>query len=300
MKNEITVVVTVYNERDNIEALISSLLNQSKEPYELIITDGGSTDGTWELLCNLQERYPKLKAISMPGNRSKGRNTAINAAKTEYIAVTDAGTVADKDWLLYLYNALESGAYAVAGFYQPLVKTKWEKIIANMTIPSLKTVNPKRFLPSSRSVAFRKTAFIKAGGYPEEFSHNEDTPFDLALINVGYRFVFVPEALVYWRPRKNLSDVYKQFYHYALGDGEARIQYRDYLLIFLRYLLPFFYPYGFYFGALLWIARFFKDLYKTKSLYFIPVRFVIDIADMLGFIKGRKEAWVRWIKANNS
>ena len=293
LEDKITVIVTVYNEKANIAALVKSLHNQSLEPSEIIITDAHSTDGTWEVLTKLKEEYPKLKVVSVKGNRSVGRNTAISLAKTEYIAVTDAGCLADYNWLEHLFSTLSKGADVASGFYEPLSDSKWEKTIAKMTIPTLDTVNPDTFLPSSRSVAFRKSAWQKVEGYPEEFSHNEDTPFDLLLKEAGFEFVFVPQAIVYWRPRQDLKAVFKQFFYYALGDGEARIQIKDYLFIYLRYIPLFFYPYGIMISFLFLCQRIFKDLKKTRSLLFIPLRLTIDFADMIGFLAGLKEAWQR-------
>jgi len=298
--NKITVIATVFNEKNNIKDLIASLKNQSLSPLEIIITDANSTDGTWEILTSLAKNDPNLKIYKISGNRSKGRNAAIRKAKTEFIAVTDAGAIADFRWLEKLANALEEGAFVAAGFYRPLTNNHFEKTVAAMTIPSLETLDPKRFLPSSRSVAFRKTAWEKAGGYPEEFSYNEDTPFDLTLKKTGYDFVFVPDAIVYWRPRGSLKAVFHQFFYYALGDGEVGIQYQDYLPIFLRYLLLFLFPYGTYLALVLWALRLFRDLRKSKSLLFLPLRFTIDIADMAGFLYGRKVAWEKWHKKSSS
>lgn len=299
-QDNVTVICTVYNEEANIESLIESLLNQSLKPKEIIITDADSTDQTWDILEHLANKHLELKVYSVPGNRSKGRNFAINKAKTKYIAVTDAGAVADFFWLERITQPLLVGAAVSSGFYEPVFSNALEKAIAKITIPSLKTVNPKTFLPSSRSVAFTKDAWESVGGYPEELSHNEDTPFDLSLKKQGYEFVFVPDALVYWKPRASFVDVYRQFQQYAYGDGEALIMLKDYLLIFARYLLLLVYPYGTVFGLILWLLRLLKDFQKCQSLYLIPLRFIIDFADMVGFIKGMKVAWTKWRKKQSS
>jgi hypothetical protein len=84
------------------------------------------------------------------------------------------------------------------------------------------------WLPSSRSIAFTKSAWDKAGRYPEygEFSKRlqmkcggEDTLFDLALKDAGFEFADGLKAMVYWRPRPNLTAFYLQYYWYAVGDG---------------------------------------------------------------------------------
>jgi glycosyltransferase involved in cell wall biosynthesis len=297
---EISVICTVYNEEENINALVESLLSQSLKPKEIIITDGGSTDGTLEILKDLEEKHHTLKVYSVPGNRAKGRNAAIAKSTAEYIAVTDAGCVADPFWLEKISEPLFAGAEVASGFYEPVVQNPLEKAVAKMTIPSLKTVNPDTFLPSSRSVAFSKKAWETVDGYPEEFSHNEDTPFDLRLKSQGYTFVFVPDALVYWKPRSSFREVWRQFHQYAYGDGEALIQIRDYLLIFLRYIPLFFFPYGTFLAVLLWFLRLAKDFSKCLSIYTLPLRFTIDFADMIGFIKGLKVAWTKWRKSKSS
>ena len=113
---EISVICTVYNEEENINALVESLLSQSLKPKEIIITDGGSTDGTLEILKDLEEKHHTLKVYSVPGNRAKGRNAAIAKSTAEYIAVTDAGCVADPFWLEKISEPLFAGAVVASGF----------------------------------------------------------------------------------------------------------------------------------------------------------------------------------------
>jgi len=100
--------------------------------------------------------------------------------------------------------------------------------VAAATVPSAGEVNPDTFLPSSRSVAFRKTVWSQAGGYPEDQWHNEDTPFDLRMKAAGARFVFEPAALVYWRPQRRLPRVFHQFWRYAVGDAQEGLWFGHY------------------------------------------------------------------------
>lgn len=58
----VTVTATVLNEVDDIDGLVSTLAQQTLSP-EVIIVDGGSTDGTWERLQAARSRYPNLVAI---------------------------------------------------------------------------------------------------------------------------------------------------------------------------------------------------------------------------------------------
>ncbi len=103
-------------------------------------------------------------------------------------------------------------------------------------LPSVEDVNPGTFLPSSRSVAFPKEAWEAAGGYPEWLDYCEDLVFDLKLKELGYRFEFAPQAVVYFRPRSNLRSFFLQYYRYARGDGKADLWCKRHAIRYGTYL----------------------------------------------------------------
>ena len=59
--------------------------------------------------------------------------------------------------------------------------------------------------------------------------------FDLRLEETGSRFVFAPEAVVYFRPRSNLRDFYLQYYRYARGDGKADLWRKRHAIRYVTY-----------------------------------------------------------------
>ncbi len=88
----VSIVITLWNEEASIREVLDSLLNQSCQPEEIVIADGGSTDATCHIIREeYQPRFPGLLLIEVPGNIAKGRNQAILKAHQEIIAVTDAG-----------------------------------------------------------------------------------------------------------------------------------------------------------------------------------------------------------------
>lgn len=228
---KISVICTVKNEESSIEEFIISLLSQTRLPDEIIIVDGGSTDNTMNIIIKYSERNSIIKLISKPGvNIAQGRNIAVKESKCEYIASTDAGCRVDKDWLANLVNGFkcEKNVDVVSGFYMPDSRTLFEECVAEVTYVKLKNIDPKKFLPSSRSIAFRKKAWETVDGYPEWLYTAEDTLFDINLKKKGFNFVFSKEALVYWRPRENIKKLSKQMYLYGKGDGEAKISTKYY------------------------------------------------------------------------
>jgi hypothetical protein len=103
-------------------------------------------------------------------------------------------------------------------------------------LPELQDIRPERFLPSSRSIAFLKSAWKAAGGYPEWLDYCEDLIFDLRLCARYGPFVFVPEALVYFRPRPSLRAFFLQYYRYARGDGKADLWRLRHAIRYLTYV----------------------------------------------------------------
>jgi cellulose synthase/poly-beta-1,6-N-acetylglucosamine synthase-like glycosyltransferase len=141
------------------------------------------------------------------------------------IAVTDAGTVLDARWLERLVEPLVSdGQVAVAsGFFDPGGADWLERAISVVITPHVSEIDPHRFLPSSRSVAFLRDWWERVGGYPDWLLHCEDLVFDLSLRNAGATFAFVPDARVTWRARRSLGGFFRQYFSYARGDGHAHL-----------------------------------------------------------------------------
>lgn len=241
MAQRVSVIATVLNEAEAIEGLLESLERQTRLPDEVVIVDGGSTDGTWEKLGRFAQRgHLPLKALSWPGcNISQGRNLAIKTAQGALIASTDAGVRLEDDWLERLIAPFEGDnpPDVVGGFFLAAPRSLFELALGAVTLPLAEEIKAERFYPSSRSVAFRREAWQAVGGYPEWLDYCEDLLFDFALRDAGYSFAFVPQALVHFRPRKTLSAFFKQYYRYARGDGKAdfwrvrhAIRYATYLI----------------------------------------------------------------------
>jgi glycosyltransferase involved in cell wall biosynthesis len=222
----VSLCATLFNEADSIEAWLDSIAAQTRAPDEIVLCDAGSTDGTIERIEARAASEPRLRLIVEPGaNVPAGRNAAIAAAKGDLIAITDAGTILDPNWLERLLAPLEGdpGVAVAAGFYRPAGRNAFERILATVITPRLQDVGEDGFPPSSRSVAFRKEWWERVGGYPAWLRAGEDLVFDFNLRDAGARFAFAPDAIVAWYPRPTLRDFYAQYKHYARGDGHGHL-----------------------------------------------------------------------------
>ncbi len=222
---KITVIATVLNEEGSVGDLVDSLAGQTRPPDEVIVADGGSADATVERIQAAAEGRLRLEILRLPGaNISEGRNAAVVRATGDVIAVTDAGVRLKPTWLEQLvtpFEKMRGRLDAVSGFFEPDPHSVFEVAMGATVLPTRDEVNPTRFLPSSRSVAFTKAAWARAGGYPEWLDYCEDVVFDLALRRTGSIFGWAPEAVALFRPRPNLRAFWRQYFRYARGDGKA-------------------------------------------------------------------------------
>lgn len=234
-----SLITTVLNEEENILSLLKSIESQSMLPGELIIVDGGSTDKTLDTIKNFQKKSKiKIKLISKKGNRSEGRNAAISNSAHEIILCTDSGCTLDKDWVKNISSPFNNPSIGVVGgFYIPVTQTDFEKCLSTYTCVMPDQVDKDNFLPSSRSVAFRKSSWEKVGGYPKWLDTCEDLYFAREMKSKNINFVFKKDAIVKWPQRKNIIEAFKQFFSYAKGDGSARYFRKNTPLLFGRYFL---------------------------------------------------------------
>lgn len=243
-KDRITLVTTVYNEEENILSFLHSYLSQSFYADEFIIVDGGSNDKTPAIIAEFGKQHPELhihliidKTCSKKYSIApiaKGRNVAIQYAKSEFIAVTDAGCKLHQDWLKEItYPLLNEGADAVCGYYTVNMEADYEKKYGVLFLPEA-----NKILPSSRSIAFRKKVWEDAGMYPEKSYTAEDTLFDLNILNAGYSFIHTPKALVSWTFALSEADLFKKLKEYGKGEGRLLIYKRKALFRLICLFFP--------------------------------------------------------------
>ncbi len=238
MSLSVSLIATVRNEIGSLAEWLVGIERQTRQPDQVIIVDGGSTDGTLEALLSWA-RVQSAVVVSAPGKSiSEGRNLAFARATGDVIAITDCGTVARPDWLEHLVTPFEDpNVDVVSGFFEPVGESNWERSLAAATLPDVDEVDPARFLPSSRSVAIRST-WVQCGFiYPEWLDYCEDLVWDMQLRRAGARFQFAPDAVVSFAVRPEAGAFWKQYYRYARGDGKAGLFAKRHAVRYASYLM---------------------------------------------------------------
>jgi len=309
---KVSVCLTVLNEEKTIKCLIKSLVNQSKKPDEIIVVDGGSTDRTFTILQKLAKENANIKIYQAKTTRSQGRNLAVKKAKNRIIAMTDAGCVADKNWLKQICQPFKNSKVdIVAGFYRMTGDSSLQKSFSAFLGKSESEFN-SNFLPSARSLAFRKRIWQRVGGFDENLTDTaEDTVFNYKAIDLKAKYAYAKKSIVFWMMPDSFFDGIKKMFFYAKGDAQSKVFFHPsqslsshnikVLLIFSRYFLALIlllfslqYLSLRIFLSFLIICyfsySFVKVFRKTKSfmagIYGIAIQLFSDFAIMFGFIVG--------------
>ena len=215
----VSLVVPVLDEAGSVGSLLRSIDEQVRPPDEIVIVDGGSTDGTVATIRRLTRgdaRYRLLEGgASTPG---RGRNLGIEAASHPWVALTDAGIELDAHWLERLARVVDhdDAVDVVYGSFAPAHGSWFERCadLAYVAPLAPSPLGPVR----TRSVAsclLRREAWRRAGGFPD-LRAAEDLLFMRRLDELGCRVAVAPEARVTWHLQPTAARTFQRFRRYSM------------------------------------------------------------------------------------
>jgi glycosyltransferase involved in cell wall biosynthesis len=226
----LSVVIPTLNCADTLGEQLEALANQTYAgPWEVVIADNGSTDGSREIAEQWAEKLPELRVVDASDRKgvSRARNVGAAAARGDFILLCDADDVATPRWLEAMADA--GRRFDVVGGYldpEPLndsLTQAWRPGFPRHELP-----DALGFLPFAvgANCGVRASVFREFNGWREDYvGGGDDVEFSWRAHLASYRVGFAPDAVIHYRYRRGLRALARQYYWYGLG--EPRL-YRDF------------------------------------------------------------------------
>ena len=227
----ISVILPVRNERAMLPRLLDDLLRQNypSDRFEILVVDGGSTDGTADLVRRrFSNKNVRVKVLDNPGIRSSaGRNVGIRAAAGEVIVFIDGHCTIPSSNLLEDTAAIlaQTGAGCLCR-PQPLLAasdTHTGEVIAQIhSSQSGSDVKTCGFVdPVQGGATYRRELFSRLGVFDESFDACEDMEYNTRVRKAGIRAYADPRLAVHYQPRNNVRTLFTQMVR--SGRGQVRL-----------------------------------------------------------------------------
>ncbi|WP_242186679.1 glycosyltransferase family 2 protein [Sphingomonas sp. CARO-RG-8B-R24-01] len=243
-----TVIIPTLNEIAHIGPLLTKLLGEPAGVVgEILVADGGSRDGTREVVSGFARRWSRVRLIDNPERiQAAGVNRAVAAAdpRFETIVRIDAHALYPADYVGQLLPSLAaSGADSVVvrlttrghgGFQSAVAIAQNSRIGTGGSTHRMGGASA--WVDHGHHAAFRRTMFEAAGGYDTSFEANEDAELDARLRALGGRIWLDTTIPVIYYPRATLGGLAKQYFRYGSGRARTIIKHGERLR--LRQLLP--------------------------------------------------------------
>ena len=196
-----------------LPACLDSVFSQEiEEPFEVIVVDDASTDGSLELV---RRYFPRARLVVLGKNRgpAAAKNAGAAVARGKVLAFLDNDVVLEKGWARSMLSALESDPLAGAAASHILLEGQGNHLNSTGGLVNLLGYAWERgiYLPDSctyslsREVAYacsaamavKRDVFEQLGGFdPDYFYLYEDVDLGWRMNILGYRVMYVPEARV--------------------------------------------------------------------------------------------------------
>jgi GT2 family glycosyltransferase len=228
----VLVVVPTLNEAAHIKAVLDGLTPFSRRSgASIIVADGGSTDGTQDIVRQMAQYEPLIHLIDNPARlQGAGVNLAVRTFgdTADWLLRIDAHSAYPPDYCdRLLSEAGKTGADAVVVSMRAVGQGPLQRLIALAQNSRLgnggaahRSSARGRWVDHGHHALLRIAAFRAVGGYDESFSHNEDAELDHRLRVAGHRLWLTAETGLDYFPRRTLGSLLLQYFRF--GRGRAR------------------------------------------------------------------------------
>lgn len=242
----VSIIVPCRNERGHIESCVHSILNQEAVlPFEVLVVDGMSDDGTREILEGLATVDKRVRIVDNRGLIvSTGLNAAIRAAEGDVILRMDAHTEYALDYVARCLEVLQrTGADNVGGPWRAAGKGWLQRAVALAFQAPFSSggagshvIDYEGAVDSVYLGCWRRETLFRVGLFDEELVRNQDDELNMRIIQSGGSIWQSPTIRSWYFPRASLKALFRQYQQY--GYWKVRVIQKHRLPASFRHLVP--------------------------------------------------------------
>lgn len=224
-------VIPTLNEAAHIEQVLRGLCVglAAGAPIHFVVADGGSTDGTVDIVRGLSGAWPWR--LTLMHNPKRLQSAGINLAVRQFgqgcslLVRCDAHASYPPGFVHRLHASMvRQGADAVVVPMDSLGSSPWQKAVAWVSDTPVGSGGSAHrggarsgFVDHGHHAAFSMASFCRAGGYDETFSHNEDAELDCRQRALGSKIYLDSEVRIGYLPRDSFGGLWRQYMNYGAG-----------------------------------------------------------------------------------
>lgn len=309
-----SIIIPVYNRRDEVEELLASLSVQSEKEFETIIVEDGSAVPCEDIALKYAAAANVKYFYKENGGRSKARNYGMQRASGSWLVFFDSDCVIPPGYFAGVKKAVTAGGFDCYGgpdaaddsftVLQKAINYSMTSIFTTGGIRGRKG-SMEKFLPRTFNMGFTREVYLKVGDYRDVFG--EDIDMSLRIREAGFKTVLLPDAFVYHKRRNTIKSFARQMTIfgrsrvelYILHPGSMKIVHLLPAVFMLGSLLLFIsslfcpwalLPLGVYYAAL-----FTEALIKNRSLKVALLAPVTATIQLWGYAIGFFRAYTKEI-----
>jgi glycosyltransferase involved in cell wall biosynthesis len=219
----LSIVIPVRNGAGTLAAQLDALAAAEPPgvPFEVVVADNGSTDGTAAIARAYQTRLP-IRVIDAGRERGTNvaRNEGVGASRGSWVLLCDADDEVDVGWLRVMCSSLAAGHELVGGVID-YERLNTPEVRAWRGAQRAGVLLHLGFLPFSHTanIGFSRGLFDAIGGFDERFQNaNDDVEFCWRAQLAGFVLHDEPSAIVHYRLRPDLGALWRQFRNYGTSE----------------------------------------------------------------------------------
>jgi succinoglycan biosynthesis protein ExoA len=242
-----SVLVPVLNEASHIRVCVAAMRGQElDEDYEMLFLDGGSTDGTREVLSALAVEDDRVRVLDNPGRTvPRALNIGLREARAAVVVRMDAHTIYPPRYLAAGLERLRRGDVVwVSGPQLPHAVDAGTRRVALALTTRLGTggaayrheSGEETDAASGFTGLFDRRFVERLGGWDEAWVVNQDAELAARVRRAGGRIVILPELSAHYVPRGTLRALARQYRRYGVYRAKTCARHPESME--LRHALP--------------------------------------------------------------